>query len=1390
MSNYTVPFGYSQVNGNTNPNSTNPGPADNTNSSTHSAASRYSTGNTTSAGHSSGTSSHRNSASGLSTVSPQMGTMGMYNMYGNIMAPSQSDISAPPEQQTGGLLPPPSAPGMSAASTNASQSSSSHHHQAPHQQQHHHHHHHHQHQQQQQQQHPQHHQHPNLAHGGMVGINGMQPGAYMQAPYPHQGVNSGMPGMNIKGLQAGPPHTLANMHHHGQTQQQQQQQHHHPGYGHPSLGLGPPDGTNLNAAAAAAAAAASITGASAAAAAAAAAAQNPAAAHMSAGNAKMMGRPHMPYQPSEEASAQVVAAAAASGIETADPQALLHPTYIGHIKTAVDAILLLSACDHTALTGKAQPGTETEVADDGLPRPKRVTRRLLDGERASLIHSGSIFVWDEKEAGMRRWTDGRCWSASRVSGCFLTYRELEGKKKTPAQAALIAAQTGKPSTGGTSNTYKLDGLIKQSFSITTLSGRKLHIISYYTKRDIRENRLRKIHEDPHFRRALINSADLFSNGNGLSLPLAALPSATKKPRSSNASTSGAANTKGKGGASNGNFDPSELDGGVLQWTNRVDENEFQDPTSRTGEDGDATFDSFMGGDNRSGDEGNGGSGSGGRGAGGSGSGAAAGGGAGNGRGGKSSQDATGNKRKRGAGNGANGASNAGGGGGAADHAGQHGNDPNPNMPPPHLYGLNGMGTGMPPFGADGRPIPGYGGHMQPPISMPYDGYPFAGTQNHQQQDHRYGPNAGGPVPNQGYAYGIAPPPPPPAQAQQGNAGPADPASISATASRSGSGSSASGSAFAHNGGAETNTTAATSPAFSITGNGGSADVNGAGNSGKSSSKSPPTTSSESRSTSASRTLPSLNSISNGMRSDGAGNGSGSGSGPRGLAGGSNSSGAPMNTLPPLSHPSAFHSGHSGPGGPSGAALSLNTSSRTAQGPHSAGLVAERPPLKRRFADGLNPLLSPPHSNASRVSSSAGLGMRSHRELPPLSRPSLGRRKRSSSSGELEYLAAHGRLPTLKSLRGDRSASPSGHGATPTASGRGRNPSSDEDVRLPPLSQQWNLASGNGGSLSALIARGANESSVRDQAHRRPRSENEFEQGSGRRSDEEEEEEEEVFPPRPHHHRHHPQLVAGGGGEPLSRSRSRAEQESAVGALLSLRSAPQSTKSGRSGSSSSSSASSDGDASTSRSKAGHNRHHQHRQGRRASEDGAQARDAYSSPPPQGGGAPKSSVSAAAASGEPMSPVRSLSNTGSTSSSSSQERGSDSSKNGSIARSLISVSTADSTPMPATPADHAPLLRHHLLPSGGRMDQDPQSRGSPSSGLDKFASSNKDVKVSGAEAAAAAVVTATSTAAAEPSTTTAVLEKDVVSSKTTATKLDAIEEAGPKPALVDAAGYPVY
>ncbi|TGJ79547.1 hypothetical protein E0Z10_g9217 [Xylaria hypoxylon] len=144
-------------------------------------------------------------------------------------------------------------------------------------------------------------------------------------------------------------------------------------------------------------------------------------------------------------------------------------TYNGYVRTPADAIKLFEACRLGLLP--------------------RVQRRLSEKERQS-IRSGSVFVWDEREAGMRRWTDGKSWSASRVSGSFLTYREMEGKRgsgfgssrrtngRSPDSGRLSEDdQDGEPE----GYRYKTDGLMKQSFSITTSQGQHLHLISYYAR---------------------------------------------------------------------------------------------------------------------------------------------------------------------------------------------------------------------------------------------------------------------------------------------------------------------------------------------------------------------------------------------------------------------------------------------------------------------------------------------------------------------------------------------------------------------------------------------------------------------------------------------------------------------------------------------------------------------------------------------------------------------------------------------------------------------------------------------------------------------------------------------------------------------------------------------
>lgn len=54
---------------------------------------------------------------------------------------------------------------------------------------------------------------------------------------------------------------------------------------------------------------------------------------------------------------------------------------------------------------------------------KLTTERLGTIEREN-IESGSIYCFIENEAGMKRWTDGRVWSPSKICGEFLVYQEV------------------------------------------------------------------------------------------------------------------------------------------------------------------------------------------------------------------------------------------------------------------------------------------------------------------------------------------------------------------------------------------------------------------------------------------------------------------------------------------------------------------------------------------------------------------------------------------------------------------------------------------------------------------------------------------------------------------------------------------------------------------------------------------------------------------------------------------------------------------------------------------------------------------------------------------------------------------------------------------------------
>lgn len=196
---------------------------------------------------------------------------------------------------------------------------------------------------------------------------------------------------------------------------------------------------------------------------------------------------------------------------------MAEPAFDGFVESTLDALLIFEGCRRGAL-------------------PK-ISRRLQEFEKRALVVSGAVFVFDEEETGIKRWTDGLSWSPSRTLGNFLVYRELDKKaggssaegeegrgggslvekeqlddagtegllvKRTPLPNTLRRDSNGEASAvasgpnpldrtrerqlvGSLTSTYRFrsDGLVKKTIS---LAGQ--HLIGYYKIDDVTSGRLR------------------------------------------------------------------------------------------------------------------------------------------------------------------------------------------------------------------------------------------------------------------------------------------------------------------------------------------------------------------------------------------------------------------------------------------------------------------------------------------------------------------------------------------------------------------------------------------------------------------------------------------------------------------------------------------------------------------------------------------------------------------------------------------------------------------------------------------------------------------------------------------------------------------------------------
>ncbi|KAI0714279.1 Gti1/Pac2 family-domain-containing protein [Cerioporus squamosus] len=145
------------------------------------------------------------------------------------------------------------------------------------------------------------------------------------------------------------------------------------------------------------------------------------------------------------------------------------PLFEGFVDTTMDALRLIEA---------ARRGM--------IPR---VTRRLNDFERRTMVKSGAVFIFSVEESGIKRWTEGLAWSQSRISGNFLLYREVADRStRTTQQLADFPTYRGhlpEPSLS-----YKPRGLVKKTITVK-IDGSDYHLISYYTQEDLAAGFLRR-----------------------------------------------------------------------------------------------------------------------------------------------------------------------------------------------------------------------------------------------------------------------------------------------------------------------------------------------------------------------------------------------------------------------------------------------------------------------------------------------------------------------------------------------------------------------------------------------------------------------------------------------------------------------------------------------------------------------------------------------------------------------------------------------------------------------------------------------------------------------------------------------------------------------------------
>ncbi|KAJ2716938.1 Global transcription regulator sge1 [Coemansia spiralis] len=218
--------------------------------------------------------------------------------------------------------------------------------------------------------------------------------------------------------------------------------------------------------------------------------------------------------------------APASGIDMANPRAVVEA-----LDTTPPDVVIGGPNACFTVTGLRISNTRDALAVFEACRQgilPRVVRRLNDSEKQQIC-AGTVVVFDEKEAKMKRWTDGRVWTPSRIMNNFLVYRELDRKlppnqeglaeiERWESPGGLAAYPAGAHSSTKGVFLYKDRGLLKTTISLSVPDAED----EFLRQGDFRPLRVHQQHLICYFRpetHAQLPTPDDMEELQGLRLPL-------------------------------------------------------------------------------------------------------------------------------------------------------------------------------------------------------------------------------------------------------------------------------------------------------------------------------------------------------------------------------------------------------------------------------------------------------------------------------------------------------------------------------------------------------------------------------------------------------------------------------------------------------------------------------------------------------------------------------------------------------------------------------------------------------------------------------------------------------------------------------------------------------